>query len=333
MPIPPPSAPYDSLEVVTSLVRTILADYIAGLVPQVAGTVNTNGTLVTWQSGNQFSYLLNGLGIVINGAQFVVDHVTSSTGLVLQSSAGVQAGVTYTAVIETGDIFADSEAYVLPTINLAWRKLQKKLADKGHPRLQSETVISNLPVIASTDPSTQQWIDWTGFFDGVTFTAAPLLPATFISPQRLWERVNGMNAEFSPMRPAGDGLEDRVKGSCNKFWDWRQDRIFLPGSILAMDLRLRFAAYLPDITLSQNSFSATPVPIMRSADALAHYAAAIFVSPRGGVMLVPTYEAAGDQAVDQITNAWAKTQQRGSFHRMVPRGRRGGRSVCYPRGY
>src|SRR5579859_659931 len=129
MPLPP-SAPYDSLATVTQLVRTLLGDFTANIQPNNAGVVNTNNLLVTWVSGNQFTALMNNTQIIINGAPNTVAMVTSPTTLNLVASAGVQAGVAYTLVIPTGDFFADSQAYVVPTVNLAWRKLQKKLADK-----------------------------------------------------------------------------------------------------------------------------------------------------------------------------------------------------------
>ncbi len=62
----------------------------------VAGVVSTNGTAVTWASGADFSALQNGQPIQINGAEYIISTVTSSTALVLGSSAGVQNGVPWT---------------------------------------------------------------------------------------------------------------------------------------------------------------------------------------------------------------------------------------------
>lgn len=333
MPIPSP-APYDSLETVTSLTRTILADYIQNLNPNYVGTVSTNGTALLWLSGNQFTAWLNGVKIVINGVPYQIVMVTSPTTAILLSTAGIQAGVPYSAVVPSGEIFNNSQAYVLPTVNLAWRKLQKKLADKGHPRLEDEVDLFSLPVVANLDPISQCWINWTNFFDGknlwspATLVGCPVLPSNFIAPLRLWERQSAPTGVINysllrPMHPAPNALRAQQKGSWNRYWDWREDAIYFPGSILSMDLRTRFNAYLPDITIAAGGFSSTPVPLMRCAEALAYYSAGIFVTARGS-LLGPGFDQAGDMATDQITNAFAKLQQRASYSRRAwgSRGRR-----------
>jgi hypothetical protein len=331
MPIPPPNpAPYDTLATVTALTRTVLADYINNLVPNPQGTCNTNGQLVTWVSGAKFSIYFNGMVIVINNVAYQVQQVTSATTLTLTVSAGVQAAVAFVATIVTGDIFGDNQNYVLPTVILAWRKLQKKLADRGHPRLENEADIFNLPVITNLDPISQQWINWTGFFDGTNFNPQPNLPSDFISPLRLWERQSTYPATpnlniLRPMKLAPDALYSKVKGSWNRLWDWREDAIYFPGAILGMDLRIRYAAFLADLAPAGGpvGFGSTPVPIMRSADALAYYSASLVVEPRGGV-LSASFDMKGDMALDQITNAFAKLQQRTSYSRR-PWGARGRR--------
>lgn len=321
MPVLGTNAPYDSLAAATQLARVYLGDFVQNQNPNYAGTVSTNGTLVTLSAGSPFSALLNGLQITINGVQYVVSAVTSLTALTLTTSAGVQAGVVYSAQIPLGDIFADSQAYVLPTVNAAWRKLQKKLADKGHPRLRNEVDLLSIPVITNLDPISQQYINWDLFFDGTNpqfpppAGTAPTLPADFISPLQLWERPSGMTVQLTPMKPAGDSLWSRNKQSWNRYFDWREDAIYFPGSTLLMDMRISYAAFLADIVVVNNSFAQTAVPIMRSADALAYYSAGIFVTPRGGEALAPDFFAKGDAAVDQITSSFSKLQQRSSFHR------------------
>lgn len=330
MPVGPPnSAPYDSLATVTSLVRTILADYIQGLVPNPQGVANVNGVNLTWVSGRgpQFSIYFNGAPIQVNGLAYAVFAVTSPTTLVLTAAVpgGPANNVPWSATIQTGEIFADTQAYVVPTVNLGWRKLQKKLADKGHPRLESEVDILGLPVVTNLDPISQQSISWTGFFDGTALQNLPTLPPDFISPLRFWERpsVPFGTPNFNrlrPMRLAPDALRSCQKGSWNRYWDWREDAVYFPGSIIPMDFRARYSAFLPDLAAVATAFGTTPVPIMRCADPLAYYTAAEFVNPRGG-LLGTTFEAKGDVLVDQITNSSAKLQQRSSYSRIAWGGR------------
>ena len=58
------------------------------------GTVNTNGTTVTWISGPKFSPYWGGLTITINGVNYVISYTTQTT-MTITTSAGVQAGVTW----------------------------------------------------------------------------------------------------------------------------------------------------------------------------------------------------------------------------------------------
>lgn len=338
MPLPPPapSAPYDNLATVTSMVRTILGDFIANIQPNNTGVVNVNGggLTITWVSGNQFTALMNNVQIIINGVPNVITAVTSPTTANLLNVAAVANNLAYSLVIPTGDIFADSQAYVLPTINLGWRKLQDKLVDRGHPRNENTVLITGLPVCANLDPASEQYINWSGFFDGnvfqtpATLVGCPVLPQDFISPLQLDERLSipGSTAanpnlgQFTSMWPAASGLKSRAKGSRNYYFDWRQDAIYFRGSTLSMDIKMRYQAWLADIAVSPGGFSTTPVPISKCALALANYSAAFFVTPRGS-LLGPSFEAAGDASLSQITNSWAKLQQRASYSR-IPRSRR-----------
>lgn len=320
MPIAP-SAPYDSLAVVTAMVRTILGDYIQGIQPNNIGVVNVNagGLSITWVSGNQFTALMNNVQIIINGVPNVIAMVTSPTTANLVNAAAVAAGVNYSLVIPTGDIFADSQAYVLPTINLAWRKLQERLDDSSHPRLRNEIVLRNLPVVTPLDPAVQQYINWLGFFNGTTFLTpaslpgCPVLPPDFMAPLEIWERQSvggtGTNLNrFVEMRPTVGRLPATQKGSWNGIWDWREDALYFNGAILPTDQRHSYRAFLPDIVAAGGGFAATPVPIMRSARALAYYAAAEFVEPRGS-LLAASFAAQGDAAADMIDNRQAKLLQ------------------------
>jgi hypothetical protein len=65
--------------------------------PAAAGTVDTNNLAVTWVSGDKFDVAMNGELITINAVVYTVDSVTSETTLTLTASAGVQAGVAYSA--------------------------------------------------------------------------------------------------------------------------------------------------------------------------------------------------------------------------------------------
>jgi hypothetical protein len=316
-----PQAPYDSLATVTQMVRTLLGDYIQNIQSANVGTVNVTGggLTIVWTSGNQFNALMNGVTVEINGVTNTIALITSPTTATLVNAAALGNNLPYSLVIPTGDIFADSQNYVLPTVNMAWRKLQQKLDHASHPRIRNEVVLFSLPVAGSLDPATQQYINWAGFFNGVTlFTPAtlvgcPVLPQDFQSPTELWERQSvgaGVNPlGFKEMSPTVGRLPSRVKGSWNGVWDWREDAIYFIGAILPLDVRISYRAFLADIAVASGGFASTPIPIMRVAEALALYTAGIFVVPRGNAPLGDELMARGDQAVDVLNNRQAKLLQ------------------------
>ena len=80
------------------------------------GTVSTNGTAVTWDSGNQFSGLSSGDSIVIGGSTYAITGAVTNTSLTLTTSAGVQSAVNYAAAVITGSVYLfvpalESEGY------------------------------------------------------------------------------------------------------------------------------------------------------------------------------------------------------------------------------
>jgi hypothetical protein len=313
-------APYDTLATVTQLVRTVLADYIANVAPSPQGTANVNGRTLTWVSGPTFNIYFVGAQIQVAGQANSVQSVQSPVTLTLVNAVATGNGIPWSATIPTGDIFADSQAYVLPTVNLGWRKLLEVLDKASHPRLRNETIITSLPVAASSDPSVQQWIDWTGFFDGVSKTSTPALPQYFLSPLRLYERQSvpaGPNPNvFVPMHPASDGIPSTDKSTKNSIFDWREDKIYLNGAIVPLDLRVSYQVYFPDIVPSAGGFAQTPIPIMRAARALAYYTAGFFVDPRGGEK-AQGWMIEGDSAAETMTNRQAKLGQRTSYRRIA----------------
>lgn len=64
--------------------------------PGAGGLVNTNGTALTWVSGNkQFDSSWVGLPIYVNGGTYTITNWTDATHITISSSAGVHSSVTW----------------------------------------------------------------------------------------------------------------------------------------------------------------------------------------------------------------------------------------------
>ena len=172
-----------------------------------------------------------------------------------------------------GDILKDSQPFTQTMVNAAWRRLQQFLANLGYARLIDETIITGLPICGSADPAVQCWLDWTGFYDGTQIWTNYALPQQCSFPLRLWDRVSGFNAGWGrPLEQAMDGMPATFKYQRNGIFDFRNDRIYLPGTNISVDLRIRFAQFFPSFaTQGTTQWYQQPVPIVGATDALADY--------------------------------------------------------------
>ena len=227
-----------------------------------------------------------------------------------------------------GDILTDTAVFTQTMTIGAWRKFQTFLAQIGHSRFKSRCVLLGFPAFAATDPSQQAALSWTYYFDGVSFWYPPqvsLLPADFILPLKIWERIsavgsnNPMPFPSEPMAQALDGLQNkRLVQSFNGEWEWREDAIYLPGSQYAMDLQLEYAAFLPDpATVNGVPWysAATPyasnqlVPVMRCLSPLSLYLCAE-VSVGRADLDTATFKTEAEDETKQLFNIEAKQKQR-----------------------
>lgn len=78
----------------------------------VGSVVSTNGTAVTWVSGNTFSPAWAGAEVQINNADYTVSTVVSTTSLTLSSSAGTQSSVPFYPAATLSSSFCSTD-YIL----------------------------------------------------------------------------------------------------------------------------------------------------------------------------------------------------------------------------
>ncbi len=225
-----------------------------------------------------------------------------------------------------GKLLENSQTQTQQMVNTAWRRLQEYLANLGYTRLTDESIIFQLPVVGSQDPAVQTYINWFNYFDGQNLFNAPVLPPNMILPLKIWERQSGTASGFAQMGMFLDGLPTWNKQARNLCWEWRGDAVFMPGSQQVMDLRVRYAAYLPDFEDSGNvPWFQQPVPIMRCLDSLSCFICAEVLIARGDVHENP-FVVKAEEAANLIMNRDISAKQRVNVRRRPRSGRGDGAS-------
>ena len=229
----------------------------------------------------------------------------------------------------SGKILRNSQTYSQQLVNNSWRKMQEHLGEKGYARLLNEVVIYGFPVVASTDPATQCWLSWSGCFDGANFFPAPALPTDFSHPIKVWERWSSQNTQFGdpPMEKILDGLPSTSKTTNIRYWEWRGDALYHPGSMMVEDLRIRYINFLPDfLDVGTVPWFQQPVPIVRIADAFSCFVCAEVTAARGDLALATVFLEEGKAGLGRVFNLDVRADERVNIRRRPRSGRGYGRS-------
>ena len=236
-----------------------------------------------------------------------------------------------------GEVLTDNAVFTTQFVNNAWRRLQRGLAARGYLTLEDQAIILAVPAAGSADPGQESWINWAGCFDGVTAFAAPVLPQNFISPLRLWGRQNGTTDSFEDMDMVLRGLPSVPKKDWNELWEWRENAIYMPGSLMDMDWRIRYVRYLPDIVdVGSVRWYNQTIPIPRCLEPLSLLICAEFAGARTPANdqeaamqsgAVKNFSDKGEGATKLIFNRDVKTKERVTASRQPRSGRGGGRGM------
>lgn len=233
-----------------------------------------------------------------------------------------------------GDTLTNTAPFTQVATNAAWRRMQSDLSDKGLNRLESEVILTGIPVTSNLDPASQCFIDWNGYFDGNSYFDTPALPGDLLIPLRTWERPTGQNWGTAPMVNFIDGLPSSMKQGFNFIWEWRDDKLFFPGALSVLDMRVRYAKFIPDFadTIGDQGqivpWYNTPVPIVRCQDAFADYIAYEVTNARGDAAAAG-FLVSGQLKANAIFNREARQKQRVNLRRIA----RSAGARCYGSGW
>lgn len=180
-----------------------------------------------------------------------------------------------TLAADSGKLLDLAQPHVQRMCSNAFRKLQEFLADRKYSGLEQEVTFINVPAVATTDPLIQVKLGYDAYVDGVNPWVVFALPQTLIRPYQLWERLTGTTNILTELDEILNGLPSVPKLNWNRQWEWRDDVLYMPGALVAIDLRMRYGAYFAD-PADNAPAAATPwygqiIPILRAMDPLVDY--------------------------------------------------------------
>jgi len=210
-------------------------------------------------------------------------------------------------VVETlqpigGSIVGNTNSFSQQVVNDAFRKMQSKLADLRYSGLQSETVFTGVAAIATNDPIAQCYINYAGYYNGVTLLPSPVLPQNFIRPYDLTERPSGTTQLFTEMDPLMWSLPRVPKANWNRQWLWRADTLYLPGALVNTDIAILFAQFFPDFVDATVPWFQETVPIMYCLDSFADYIAREICVARGDSAGAAAFQISAEANAQLIIN-------------------------------
>lgn len=268
---------------------------------------------------------------------FVQDAMILARSLVNDTFPGA------TATPGEGQILTNNSSispFTIPFINSAIRTVYRKLGNSGVATLiQDNYILTNLPPIngangiGSSDPATQVAITFSGYWDGTTLWPLLVLPPNTLAVLKMWERTNGSGNPFSEMTQSQFGLPSRNQITYLGDWEWRGgsvpvssvpvfgDGVYMCGSVLAEDVRMRLRVSLPSqVSGTGTDFATLQIPVLDCTDAVANYIAAMYTAARGEddpdvLGRSKLLRDAGDQYTAELANQQIRQKQAVPYQR------------------
>ena len=186
-----------------------------------------------------------------------------------------------------GRVFTDGAPFVMPLLNYAMQMLALFLEGHSVPKPTVTVIISGItPVngplgLSVPDPSITQNLSFDGFFDGLQTNNAITLPADFATPKKLEQRPTNSGLTFAEVESAADGVDSRYQDFSLGTWEFSNDRLIWNGSLVEMDIRLRYVSATQFLrNVPTTAFSTTTMPWLSCQMALANFIAGAFNESR-----------------------------------------------------
>lgn len=215
---------------------------------------------------------------------------------------------------QNGRILSNDAAFTLPYLNEAFDTLQRKLRLEGVTFPDKVAILNNLVPLAQANPNISVYVGYNGYFDGLQMHATPMLPGDLLQPYWVKEQNVGSNVPFQPMGEPQGGVESVIQGPYLGVWDWRGYRIYMPGSLVAKNIQIRYKSGQPPIDVPASQFSVTKVNIMDSKTALAYMVASQYAVTRGAADITKL-DAKAEDAISDMAQEYVRRSQGISYRR------------------
>ena len=239
-----------------------------------------------------------------------------------------------------GEMLTNVQPYSQVMVNAAWLRFQKFMAGLGYSRARKRVVLTGLPIVNSQDPASECTLNWSYFFDGVSFWVppnTPVLPQDLLCPLEVRERQSSTQfsaSGYQPVLTAGSRGFSRMqlvaigenpnwrKRPWNGCWDWRNDEIVIPGSTSPMDFEIYYSASLQQFnTVGQIPWWQQPIPIVQGESALAFWICYEFSLGRGDMDSASWLTQAQQDARELVNSTEVPLRQRFNVSRRSYGGR------------
>ena len=246
--------------------------------------------------------------------------------LVLARSLVNDTGAGATNTPGEGQILVDNSTlapFTIPFVNSAIRKVYREMGISGVATLiQDNIILSGLtPVngpqgLAVPDPAIQVSVTYTGYNDGSgTINAALQIPANVLAVLKLWERQTNSGNPFVEMDQAQGGLPSRFQVTAFNQWEYRSDAIYMVGSVLTNDIRMRCEVQLAGaVSGAGTDFASLSVPILDCTDAVAWSIVELYAA-RLEPEFLETAKAHSDEEIGKLVARQVRQKQSVPYHR------------------